>query len=415
MKDDIKINIYANPTKSNPESYRMKVQYKDKNNVGKIETTYPRWQNEKEAKRQQTLWAVDYAKNTGFFALPEPEHKPEIPKVLTFRMYAKSYSDKKITDVKSERTFKYEMNVLLDYFADTPLCEIDFELISQFEIDMRKPYKVIRKIRTDRKVLNPKTNRKKAVIDKVKIEKIRSDSTVNHLIKRLRNMLYTAKREKKIDEQPDFHLIVKPENPSETITISFAELEKLLSVCTNKHLYLQVLCIYETGGRISEVKAIKKRDLNIKTQICKVEISKQKKYAKYRKPRNVYFSKRLIAAILADDFDKKSDDDFIFIGDTNDDFNKAKILAFTDTENPTRRAELLEMQMQKSLRKSARTNYLNARILEYVADYQLSHAPNSISRKHYQEISEELMFEEFQRYEDYSTRERAKLQKAMTA
>lgn len=119
-----------------------------------------------------------YKYKTGIFE-PDPEPQPELPKVLTFRAYANSYADWKSKEVKSPKTFNHEMKVLIDYFQDTPLNEIDYELITQFEREMREPYSVKRKIRATEQTINPITKRLKYEFEFVDVEKIRSDSTVN--------------------------------------------------------------------------------------------------------------------------------------------------------------------------------------------------------------------------------------------
>lgn len=237
-------------------------------------------------------------------------------------------------------------------------------------------------------------------------------STVNLYIKRLKNLLYTAKREKKIDEQPDFHKVIKAENNKKTTSITFAEFERLLAACTDdrKHLYLQVLCVYESSARLSEMKAIRKKDLKIETQMCSVNISKQKFGAKYREPRRCYFSRRLIEAIKADGFDDKSDNDFLFdTGDNKRAWKTAKKIAFGDTKNAERREKLLGLEMQRSLRKSAGVNYDESLIPDFVKEYQMGRSPSTVGGKHYREVKESVQFAQFQLYEDYSQRERAKL------
>ena len=358
-----------------------------------------------------------YKHRTGIFVIT-PEPAPQLPKVLTFRTYAESYAEWKIKGIKSPKSFNHEIKILVDYFQDTPLNEIDFELITQFEREMREPYLVKRKIKATDRTINPITKRLKYESEFVDVEKNRSDSTVNLYIKRLKNLLYTAKRENKIDDRPDFHKVVKSENNKKTTDITFAEFERLLAVCTGdrKHLYLQVLCIYESSARLSEMKAIRKKDLNVETRMCEVIISKQKFGAKHREPRRCYFSRRLIEAIKADGYDQKSDNDFLFdTGDNKRAWKTAKKLAFNNMENADRKEKLLDLQMQRSLRKSAGINYDESEIREYVKEYQMGHAPDTTGGKHYREVKEKLQFEQFQKYEIYSNDERAKLQKAMTA
>lgn len=358
-----------------------------------------------------------YKHQTGIFS-PAPAPAPQMPKVLTFRAYAECYADWKIKEVKSPKTFNHEMKILVGYFADTPLSEIDYELITQFEREMREPYSVKRKIKATDRTINPITKRLKYESEFVDVEKRRSDSTVNLYIKRLKNLLYTAKRERKIDEQPDFHKVVKAENNKKTTAITFAEFERLLAACTDdrEHLYLQVLCIFEASCRLSEMKAIKKKDLEIETQMCEVAISKQKFGAKYREPRRCYFPKILIEAIKADGYDQKSDNDFLFdTGDNKRAWKTAKKLAFGDTENADRKEKLLGLEMQRSLRKSAGVNYDESLIPDFVKEYQMGRSPSTVGGKHYREVKESVQFAQFQLYENYSKDERAKLQKAMTA
>ncbi len=353
-----------------------------------------------------------YKHKTGIFT-PAPTPKPQLPKVLTFRAYANSYADWKGKEVKSPKTFNHEMKVLVDYLQDTPLNEIDYELITQFEREMREPYLVKRKIRATEQTINPITKRLKYESDFVDVEKKRSDSSVNLYIKRLKNLLYTAKRERKIDERPDFHKVIKAENNKPTTAITFAEFERLLAACTDDraHLYLQALCIFESSCRLSEMKAIKKKDLNIESQMCLVNISKQKFGAKFREPRRCYFPKILVDAIFADGYHEKADNDYLF--DTRDNkraWKTAKKLAFADAENAERREKLLGLEMQRSLRKSAGVNYDEALIPDFVKEYQMGRSPSTVGGKHYREVKENVQFAQFQLYENYSQRERAKLQ-----
>lgn len=420
MKEEIKINIYPNPTKANPESYRMAVKYKDKES-GEIKETYPRWKNEREAKRQKTLWAVDYAKDKGFFAPPviEPEPQPEKP--LTFRAYAESYKKWKKDEIKG-KAFDYEMRRLIDRFGDMPLSAIDYDEVKKFRCELEQKFKKEVTIKSPHLTLNPKTNRMRYEKTTETIETKLSDSTVNLFIKRLKNIIYSAWRSGKVTEHPQklFHKAVKAEKPKKpTTAIDFAECEQLLSVCTDEraHLFLQVLCVFEASPRLSEMRAIRKRDLNIETQSCTVEISKQKHDAKYREPRRCYFSTRLIKAIKADGFDTKDDDDFLFDQrDHKRSWATALRLAFRDTPDEARRALLLDLDLQRSLRKSARIHYNRAGMLENVIDYQMSHAPTTTGRKHYDEVTEEEQLREFRRYEEFSAAEREKIkEKAITA
>lgn len=418
MKEEIKINIYPNPTKANPESYRMAVKYKDKES-GEIKQTFPRWKNEREAKKQATQWTLDYAKNKGFFAPLVIE--PEPVKVLTFREYAESYAVWKINEIKSVKTFNGEMKKLIDRFGKMPLAAIDYDEIKLFRSELETPIEKKVTTKSPFLTLNPETNRMRYEKTTGTIETRLSDSSVNLFIKRLKNIMYSAWRSGKVTEHPQklFHKAVKPEENKPTTAITFGEFEQLLSVCNEerKHLYLQVLCIFEAACRKSECKAIRKRDLNIETGFCWVNISKQKKNAKQRPPRRCYFSKRLIAAIIADGFDDKSPDDFLFdTGDYKRSWATALRLAFRDTEDIERREKLLDLDLQRSLRKSARIHYNRAGMLENVIDYQMSHAPTTTGRKHYDDVTEEEQLREFERYEEFSAAELAKFnEKAMTA
>ena len=249
------------------------------------------------------------------------------------------------------------------------------------------------------------------------IETKLSDSTVNLFIKRLKNIIYSAWRSSKISEHPQkiFHKAIKSEKPKKATTaIDFPECEQLLAICTDEraHLFLQVLCIFSAACRLSEMRGIRKRDLDIETQFCMVEISKQKHEAKYREPRRCYFSKRLIAAIIADGFHDKSPDDFLFDQrDHKRSWATALRLAFRDTPDEERRENLIDLDLQRSLRKSARIHYNRAGMLENVIDYQMSHAPTTTGRKHYDEVTEEEQLREFLRYEEFSAAEREKLRK----
>lgn len=347
----------------------------------------------------------------------KPKPKPE-EKIYTFREYAEKYLQFLLTKTRksSHSTRKSEIKLLIDYFGDKPLHEIDRQDAIDLKIYLENlPVQIEKKIKTGRKIKNPKTKRRVHEIVKQVVETPRSASSVNGYMNRLRSLINEAVRSKiNRAEKIDFFELAFSEVPNakETIAINFEEFEKLLSVCTGerKHLYLQILCIFEASCRKSETKAIKKKDLNLDTQMCRVKISKQKKTGKQREPRRCYFSRRLIDAIIADGYHKKSDDDFLF--DTRENkraWETAKKLAFSDVKDEKRRTELLALDMQRSLRKSARMNYTESRILESVIDYQMSHTPKTTGRKHYDEVTEERQFNEFQRYENFSAVERRKL------
>jgi integrase len=415
MKQDINIYVCANATIANPESYRLKVLYRDKQDARRVKKTFPRFENKKAAEKAKTQWILDYANDAGFFAPPVVDEVKE-PEVLTFERYAEEYASWKADEIKGI-SFDYEMRNLIEHFGAMPLEAIRYNEVMTFRRSLEKPFKKEVKIKSPHLTLNPKTKRMRYEIETKTIEKRLADSTVNLFIKRLKNLMYEAWRSGRITESPQkiFHKAVKRENNKPTTAISFAECERLLAQCTGEraHLYAQVLCVFEAACRLSEYKAIRKRDLDIKTGFCWVNISKQKKNAKQRPPRRCYFSKKLLAAIVADGFEKKGANDFLFDQrDPKRAWATAKRLAFADEPDEARRELLLDLDLQRSLRKSARINYVKTRMLENVIDYQMSHAPTTTGRKHYDEISEEEQRAEFERYEVYSAAERDKIKAA---
>lgn len=419
MIKDIEIGKpYGNPTTNNPNSQRRKVVYKDFRNNREITTKHFRFIDKETADDAYNVIMEDYFKQNdkGYFPKAEPKTK-----ILTFRDYATSYEEFLLGNCKesAHSSRKSEMKLLIEYFNDTPLHLVDREAAKNLKTYLdNKPVEYLIKIKATERTRNPKTNRLHRAEKKVVRHTKRTVASTNSYLKRLRHLNGEAVRDKKpMVVTIDFKQLILPEKNKPSTTTTFGEFEKLLSVCIEDraHLYLQVLCIFEASCRTSEMKAVRKRDLTIESQMCWVNISKQKKNIEERPPRRCYFPKILIDAIIADGYHEKSDNDFLFDTRNNQtSWETAVKLAFSDTTDEDRRKQLLKLQMQRSLRKSAGVHYDESEIREFVKEYQMGRAPVTTGGKHYREVKEKFQFEQFQKYENYSKSERLKLQKAKT-
>lgn len=419
MKKDIVINEPTpNPTKNNPNSYRFKCKYKDQHNGLKIETTYPRWKDEKEAKSQRAQWLTDYGKNAGHFAPPEVK-TPEPVKLLTFADYSEPYLKKLLRNTKSE-SYTSEMKILLKFFGKHIFSEIKRKDIEDFTIwiaDQRTP-ETMKEVE-----LHNGKWRIKETVKQVPY----SWSTRNHFIKRLSAMNNTAI----LEEMPEvkrinFSGFKKPKLENvRTFTISYAEIEFLLENCYKSNLRLELIGLFELGCRLCELKAIKREDFNMPEvlSVGRVLNSKKKIDAGITK-RPVYFSKRIREEIYKyhglteSQFKQMPPETSLF--DTKElrtaweGLRKRVAIKYAEQGDVATANKILNLQ-EKDFRTSHRTNLKNARIMADFKDVQTGHNQDSITAKHYEHSDYEEIHEEFQLYENYSARQRAKIQKAMTA
>lgn len=416
MKDDIKITIYPNPTTANPESYRMKVQYKDKNDDNIIKTTYPRWKDEKEANRQKTLWAIDYAKDRGFFAKPT---EPEPDKPMTFREFAALYT-KTAKDKLLSNSFESEIQFLTDYFKDKIFSELKRKDVAEFceWLNVQKIEKIEKEV---------SFYRNKWSISKKKVLENYSWSSRNHFVNRLSAMNNHAFLNE-IDDtnRINFSGFVKPSlEVPRTVTVSFAEVEVLLENCYKPNLRLELISLFECGFRLCEGKAMKREDFD--NELCmtvgRVLNSKKHKDARITK-RPVYFSKRIREEIYR--YHKTDEQGFLRLADDKSIFDTGKLrkayerlrervaLKYAEQGDVKTANKILNLQ-ERDFRTTHRTNLKNAKIEKTFRDVQTAHNQDDITTKFYEHSEYEAIEKEFEKYETYSNDERAKLKKVMTA
>ena len=416
MKDDIKITIYSNPTTANPESYRMKVQYKDKHNNNKIETTRPRWQNEKEANRQKTLWGIDYAESKGHFIKPT---EPEPDKPMTFREFAALY-EKKATDRLLSNSFKDEIKFLTDYFKDKIFSELkrkDVEAFCEW-LNVQKIEKIEKRV---------SFYRNKWSISKKKVLENYSWSSRNHFVNRLSAMnSYAFLNEVDDTNRINFSGFVKPslEEPRD-VTVSFSELEVLLDNCYKPNLRLELVALFECGFRLKECKAVRREDFDNENclSVGRVLNSKKHKDARITK-RPVYFSERIREEIYR--YHKTDEQGFLRLADDKSIFDTGKLrkayerlrervaIKYAEQGDVKTANKILNLQ-ERDFRTTHRTNLKNAKIEKTFRDVQTAHNQDDITTKFYEHSEYGAIKKEFEKYEIYSTDERLKLQKAMTA
>ena len=350
----------------------------------------------------------------GIFAPPEPT-KPE---VLTFKSYVeKSYFPELLNStMKSAHSGKKsEIKLMLEYFdthyGDIALSAIDEDICLKFKkhieaLPVRRTHKVAKK------VFNPMTKRFKTEYDFEVRETPRAVSTSNHYLKRLQAIVGKAYRKKKITERVDFENYIDTANEAKReVVISFEHHHALLDACkgVRSHLRLILCALFECGGRLCEIKGITKKDVNLDTQFAYALNSKRRKRSKptYRK---IYISNYLKNALLESGFENLADDDFVFVqGNHKNAWKVAKRDALKSLTASEKKLFDSSLTM-KDLRHTAYSNYLQAGVNETIADRQIAHSlSEKITRKVYgNNLSDDYVFAEFQKYERYSEEMRRK-------
>ncbi len=413
MKTDYIYSIYPNNLEKNGQkidSFRLSFKYKDKNDGEKIKTITPRFDTEKQATKHLVTLTHSYKDQTGIFAPKiEPTSEAERNKIKTFRQYSEVYLPQLLKRIRqsSQNPKKSDMKILVEYFQDKPLSDIQrADLIVFKNWIEEKPVEIEVKVRSEKQIINPKTKRKRYVVTRKIETRKRSVSTVNNYLKRLRAILIEAKRTKLIEEVPDFYELIEPLlEKKRNVVITFDELEKLLVVCVGErqHLKLLIIGLFETGARLSEIKAIKRKDVNFETKLGWVNNSKRRLRAGETR-RMVYFPDYLITALIEAGRDKVDSEEFLF---TQHDVKRAYKTA--------KRLSGIKSTFQiRDLRHCHRTNLAEAGVSEIVGDKQIGHQQNTLSRTVYQNLRDDYLVMEMQKYEEFSRRERAKLQRTAT-
>lgn len=410
MKEDIKIYPCKSPTKDNPESYRLKITYKDKQDQKRVKQTFPRFKNKREAIKQKTQWALDYANDAGFFAPPKAEPEPQ-EKVWTFREFAKFYwSEKKDSFAASSRpNRKWEVDALADYFKDAPLAAIDNTKVSEFRRYLEnKPVKIEIKVRSKERVYNPETKRKKYVYKKEIRETPRTSSSVNHYLVRLRAMLQVAEDFGFIEKVPKFSGIIETAKDNKRdLTITFEELEKLIAHCRTDderfreerdNLRLLIIGLFETGARLAEVREIRRKDISFEHQTALVLNSKRRAH-KQKTYRFVYLSEYLRQALIAAGVKNLPPDALVFTqSNTKRSFQSLK-----------RRAGINPAFTLKDMRHCLPTNLAMCGVDEMIIERQIGHNVKGLLKTVYINFRQDYLVAEMQKYERFSKSERSKL------
>lgn len=403
MKEPIKIYVCKNRTDDSPDSYRLKVKYKDKFDNMREKETFPRFKNKKEAQKQKTQWALDYANDEGFFAPPKEEPKAQ-EKTWTFREFAQFYwNDKKDTFAeKSRPNRKSEVDGIVKYFKDTQLKEIDLMAVSAFKHYIKnKTVRVEVKVKSKERVYNPETKRKRYIYTKKMRETPRSSSSINHYLIRLRAMLQVAEDFGFIEKVPKFRGIIETANDNKRdFTITFEELDRLVAAVSKRaeHLKLFLIAAFETGAREIELKEVKREDIDFENKTALVLNSKRRAH-KRKTYRIVYFSDYLRQALIDAGKDKLKPDEFVF--------------SQTDLKNPYKRARRLSginpNFTMKDLRHCLPTHLAMCGVDEMIIERQIGHNIKGLLKMIYINMRQDFLVAEMQKYEEFSRKERAKI------
>ena len=408
LRNDYRKSIVNLGKKGSPEGgWKLEFYYKDKTNGGKQKAHKKRFEKKKHAddylnkliNDYENQNAEGYFNQTGMFAPPETEPI----KIWTFRTFAEFYWEEK------ERTFavssrpnrKSEVKMLTEYFEDTPLAAIDLMSVGEFRKYLeQKPVRIEVKVKSKEQVLNPETKRRRYIFTKEIRETPRSSSTVNHLLVRLRAMLQIAENFEFITKVPKFSGIIETANDNKRDkTISFEELDRLVAGVSKDagHLKILLIALFETGARLCEIKALKRKDISFEHKTAFVLNSKRRvhKKATYR---ITYLSDYLRQALIDAGVKELNPDEFVF--------------SQTDPKNPygrARRVSGIDPEFTiKDLRHCLPTNLGKCGVDEMIIERQIGHNIKGLLKTVYINPKADYMVAEFQKYEEFSKRERAK-------
>ncbi len=372
---------------------------------------------------------IHFRNKTSIFApAPAPEKK-----IYIFREYAEIYLDRlKKTVRKSAIKPKIsEMKFLVDFFGDEVFKDIKcydeserfnkkdvkdfvFKDIQGFAdwLDKQEIKKTVKSVVYDEKKSKWKVGKK---IEKVSY----SQSSKNHFFKRLRAMNKFAVLNQVADvKEINFSGFVKPNLENvRTVTISFAELETLLENCYKPNLRLELTGLFECGARLAELKAVQKSDA-AKEDVESLfrALNSKKRNNVLTTKRQVYFSERLRKEILkyhnVNNLNSLPPERHLFnTGNLGKAWQRLKdrvAIQYAEKGDIATANKILDLQ-ERDFRTSHRMNLKNARIMQDFKDVQTNHNQDSIVNRHYEKSRDIEIHEEFQLYEDYSKRQRAKL------
>ena len=199
----------------------------------------------------------------------------------------------------------------------------------------------------------------------------------------------------------------------------------LLENCYKSNLRLELIGLFETGARLCELKSVQRKDFDVSEldSIGEVLNSKLKNDVRTTK-RPVYFSKRIREeiykhhGITESQFEQMPPETFLFevaeLRTAWEGLRERVAIKYAQNGDVMTANKILNLQ-EKDFRTTHRTNLKNARIDSDFKDVQTNHNQDTITAKHYEHSDYEEIHEEFQLYEDYSSRQRAKLKKTNAA
>jgi integrase len=205
---------------------------------------------------------------------------------ITFKTVADQYSahkvkpaqyrnDRKIAGLRSERTARLRIAVLVEHFGEMPIDRISPATIERFKLDR----------------LNTRTRNKTE----------RQIASVNRELEQLRAILRYARNEGLIAASPfersSSPLISKADETKRTRVLTREEEKRLLKVCERperRHLIPLIIFAVDTGMRKGEMLSLKWSDINIKSKTITVRATTTKTL----QARTVPISARLLDVLM---------------------------------------------------------------------------------------------------------------------
>jgi len=184
-------------------------------------------------------------------------------------------NDRKIAGLRSERTAKLRIKVLVEYLGEMPIDRITPATVEQFKLER----------------LNTRTRNKTE----------RQIASVNRELEQLRAILRYARNEGLISASPfersSSPLISKADETKRTRVLSRDEEKRLLKACDTperRHLKPLIVCAVDTGMRKGEMLSLRWSDINIKARSITVRATTTKTL----QARVVPISKRLLDVLM---------------------------------------------------------------------------------------------------------------------
>jgi integrase len=185
--------------------------------------------------------------------------------------------NRKIAGLRSERTTRIRLAVLLDYFGEMPIDRITNATVDRFRIER----------------LNTPTQYKHSD----GTPKERAIASVNRELELLRSVMLWAVGEGYIQKAPRAP-IVKAHETKRTRVLSPTEEKKLLKACDTpdrKHIIPVIIFALTTGARANEIKQVKWSDVDLKARTITLRATT----TKTNKPRTLPLSERLLSQLMA--------------------------------------------------------------------------------------------------------------------